>query len=334
MYWLMPLRTQVERQRVPAMPDRKSTTRRKLVFGGLCLCCTPALPRLAAAAGDPWRMEEVAEGLFIRRGLDEDATQANEDAIANIGFIIGRDGVLVADPGGSLIDGERLRAAIRQRTQLPIKYVVLSHVHPDHIFGAGAFAEDKPIFVGHARLKRELDLKGEYYQKALADLYGDSQTGPVIAPTLEVNDQADLDLGGRIITARAHKTAHTNCDLSLFDTKTGTLLPADLLFVKRIPSLDGSLSGWLETIASLKNISAQRAVPGHGPTSVQWPGGTGDLERYLNVLLEETRRSVATGIDIEDASNNLVASERDKWVLFDAYNSRNVTEAYKELEWQ
>jgi quinoprotein relay system zinc metallohydrolase 2 len=334
MYCFMPPRTQVERQRIPAMPDRYSTTRRKLVFGGLCLCCAPALPRLAAAAADPWRMEEVAEDLFIRRGLDEDATQANEDAIANIGFIIGRDGVLVADPGGCLLDGERLRAAIRQRTQLPIKYVVLSHVHPDHIFGAGAFAEDKPIFVGHARLKRELDLRGEYYRKALAELYGDRQAGPVIAPTLEVSEQADLDLGNRIVVARAHKAAHTNCDLSLFDMKTSTLLPADLLFVNRVPSLDGSLSGWLETIASLKNISAQRAVPGHGPTSVAWPAGAADLERYLSVLTQETRRAIEAGMDIDDAANRLVASERDKWVLFDAYNSRNVTEAYKELEWQ
>ncbi len=65
-------------------------------------------------------------------------------------------------------------------------------------------------------------------------------------PTLEVRDGAELDLGDRIIEARAHGIAHTICDLSLFDKKTGTLLPADLLFVQRMPSLDGSLRGWLK----------------------------------------------------------------------------------------
>jgi quinoprotein relay system zinc metallohydrolase 2 len=316
------------------MTDRQSTTRRQLFFGGLCLCCTPALPRAAAAADDPLAMEEVAAGLYIRRGLDEDATQTNADAIANIGFMIGRDGILVTDPGGSLTDGERLRAAIRQKTQLPIKYVVLSHVHPDHIFGAGAFAQDNPVYVGHARLRHELELRGEYYRKSLVALYGEEHAGSIIMPDLEIRDRADLDLGDRIIVATAHGSAHTACDLSLFDTRTGTLLPADLLFVRRVPSLDGSLSGWRETLASLKKTKAERAVPGHGPSSVPWPAAAADLERYLAMLAEETRRAIAAGVDIEDAANKLVASERDKWLLFDAYNGRNVTVAYKELEWQ
>jgi glyoxylase-like metal-dependent hydrolase (beta-lactamase superfamily II) len=84
-------------------------------------------------------LEEIADGIHIRRGLDEDATQANENAIANIGFIAGRDFVLVTDPGGSLTDGEKLRASIAETTSLPVKYVVMSRVHPDHIFGASAF---------------------------------------------------------------------------------------------------------------------------------------------------------------------------------------------------
>src|ERR1700744_1032729 len=136
---------------------------------------------------------EVAPGIYFRRGLDEDATATNNDAIANIGFIVGRESVCVMDPGGSLVDGQNLHTAIRKVTKLPIKYVVLSHVHPDHIFGAGAFVEDKPQFVGHARLAPELSRRGEYYRKALVDLYGDAATGPVIAPNFEVRDQAQLD---------------------------------------------------------------------------------------------------------------------------------------------
>ncbi len=89
-------------------------------------------------------MVEVASGLFLRRGLDADAAADNADAIANIGFVVGRDSVAVIDPGGSLADGAALRDAVRAKTGLPIRYVVLSHVHPDHVFGAGAFLDDKP----------------------------------------------------------------------------------------------------------------------------------------------------------------------------------------------
>ncbi|HET6376493.1 MAG TPA: MBL fold metallo-hydrolase, partial [Methylocella sp.] len=115
-------------------------------------------------------LEEVAEGIHIRRGACEDASAANEDAIANTGFIVGRDGVLVLDPGGSLADGERLRAAIAQITGKPITHVVMSHVHPDHVFGAGAFLKDSPVFIGHAKLKEALLQRGAYYRSKLASL--------------------------------------------------------------------------------------------------------------------------------------------------------------------
>ena len=315
------------------MTARLSPTRRTMMLGGFCLCCTPALPR-ASAADDAFATEEIAAGIHIRRGLDEDASPSNADAIANIGFIIGRDGVLVTDAGGSLADGRRLRAAIRQKTQLPIKYVVLSHVHPDHIFGAGAFLGDEPQFVGHARLAREIAARGDYYRKALIELYGAEGAGPVVMPKLEVEAEEKLDLGDRAIIATAHKTAHTTCDLSLFDSQTGTLLPADLLFVKRVPSLDGSLTGWLGELARLKQRPAARAVPGHGPVAVAWPGGATDLERYLQVLAQETRHAIDAGVGLADATGSIAQSERRNWLLFDAYNGRNVTEAYKELEWQ
>jgi hypothetical protein len=75
-------------------------------------------------------------------------------------------------------------------------------------------------------------------------------------------------------------------------------------------------------------------VPGHGPTSVDWPKAAVDLERYLGVLLSETRDAIGKGIPIEEAVNVVGQSERGKWALFDDYHGRNVTQAFKELEWE
>jgi len=278
-------------------------------------------------------MEEVAAGIYVRRGVDEDVTARNEDGIANIGFVVGRDSVAVIDPGGSLIDGQRLRATIRQTTRLPIRHVVMSHVHPDHIFGAAAFGEDKPQFVGHARLPRALALRGEYYRKRLEDVLGKDRAGSVVTPTMLVQDHLEIDLGGRALALTAHGIAHTDCDLSVMDRTTGTLLPADLLFVRRVPALDGSLKGWLKELGALKGVQAQRAVPGHGPTSVDWPAGVQDLERYLSTLLRETQEAITKGMDLDAAVKTVAQGERSRWKLFDDYNGHNITQAFKELEW-
>jgi quinoprotein relay system zinc metallohydrolase 2 len=300
--------------------------RRRAMFAGLCLCCL--------GADRPFGLVQVAPGLHIRRGVDEDARRDNQDAIANIGFIEGRDAILVTDPGGCLADGDALRAAIRGLSDKPIRYVLLSHIHPDHIFGAGAFRQDNPVFVGHANLPQALAARGAFYQSHLDDVLGHGQAGPLVQPALTVATTHEIDLGDRRLTLTAHPPAHTSTDVSLFDHATSTLLPADLLFVGRVPSLDGSLHGWLAELTALAASGAARAIPGHGPVSVDFTAAAAPLIRYLTALRDQTRAAIAAGIGIAAASNTVARSERAAWKLFDDYNARNVTEAYKELEWE
>lgn len=307
-----------------------SITRRQTFAGAFCLCCLPT--RLCADA--PIDLHQVAPGIHIRRGVDQDASQSNQDAIANIGFIEGNDCVLVTDSGGCLADGQSLRAAIQSITRKPIRYVLLSHVHPDHIFGAGAFAADQPVFIGHANLPQSMAARGPFYQTQLDTILGPGKSGPLIRPTLTITATQEIDLGNRRLTLTAHKPAHTSTDVSLFDHATGTLLPADLLFVGRAPSLDGNLNGWLETLPKLAALNPARAVPGHGPISVDFTAASAPLRNYLTILRDQTRAAIAGNVGIATASVTVAQSEREKWKLFDDYNGRNVTEAYKELEWE
>ncbi len=311
-------------------------SRREALFGGMCLCCLPALLR-AEAAGDaqrPAATVEVGPAIHVRRGLYEDATTTNRDAIANLSFIIGRDAVAVIDPGGSLYDGISLRLAIRTITPLPIRYVVLSHVHPDHIFGAAAFKQDGPTFVGHANLPEQLAARGEFYRQGLQRILGDGAAESAVVPTLLVRDRTELDLGSRVLTLTAHKPAHTVCDLSVTDKQSGIMLAGDLLFVDRIPVLDGDLKGWLTEMAALRALNTDKVVPGHGPQLVNWSEAEAAQNRYLRVLLDETRAAIAKNVPIEDAATSVGQSERGNWQLFDAYHGRNVIEAYRRLEWE
>ena len=284
----------------------------------------------------PLKMTEIAPGVFVHGGVQEDASPMNADEIANIGFILGDKEVAVIDPGGCYEEGRALREAIRAHTALPIRYVIMTHVHPDHIFGAAAFRDDHPDFVGHAKLPGALAQRGDYYLRRLREALGQRAEGSEIvlptfsSPRVSISISAAGDLSfGRM------DPAHTDNDLTIFDEKTRTFWLADLLFVDRIPVVDGSLLGWLKELAAVTAISADRAVPGHGPISVAWPAAAEPEQRYLETLVaRDPRAAIKAGIGIAEAPQHIGQSERHHWLLFDEYNARNVTASYKELEWE
>jgi len=141
------------------------------------------------------------------------------------------------------------------------------------------------------RLPGALAERGDYYRRRLAEILGADRVGDYVVPTQLVEDRAELDLGGRVLDLQAHGAAHTDNDLTVLDRQTGTLWAGDLLFVGRIPAIDGSLTGWLKALDGLKALPATRAVPGHGPPVVAWPEAAADEARYFDTLRRRSGRS-------------------------------------------
>lgn len=301
---------------------------------GAAFCALAATP---LSAVEPLPVQEIAPGVFVHHGRYEVFAPTNRGDTSNAGFIVGKEGVAVVDSGGSPRIGEALLAAIRARTELPIKYVINTHMHPDHLFGNVAFEGEHPAFVGHHKLPRALAARAERYLAINKELLGeDAFAGTrIIPPTLLVEGKTELDLGDRKIVLEAQKTAHTDNDVTVFDARTGTLFLGDLLFSRHIPALDGSIRGWLHFLDGLEQrTDVTRVVPGHGPASMQIPTALAPEKRYLNKIADEVRAKIKDGSTLSDAMRTVGLSEKDAWLLFKEYHARNVSAAFAELEWE
>lgn len=291
------------------------------------------LCRAASNDSEPLFVREIATGVHVYQGAVDVMSAANQGAIANIGFVVGGDAVAVIDTGGSVHEGRKLLAAIRRITDKPVRYVINTHVHPDHIFGNAAF--EGAIFVGHRNLPRALTARGQFYLDTFRRSLGEAfmQDVRIIVPTLLVGGETRLDLGGRVLKLRAWRAAHTDCDLTVLDETSGTLFGGDLVFLQHLPVLDGNLKGWLAVIDELAAIPASRVVPGHGSVTA-WPAAIEDERRYLQRLGQDVRSLIKRGETIGAAAKTAGESEHARWELFEESNARNATAAYSELEWE
>lgn len=310
-------------------------SRQTFLKAGLVLAAAALLhytPAHAAAAD----VTEIAPGVFVHQGRYEVQSPDNRGDIANASFIVGDDAVAVIDTSGSAILGQELRDAIRAVTDKPIRYVINTHMHPDHVLGNAAFKQDKPIFVGHYKLARALATRAESYITANKQMLGEEAFAgsEIILPTLAIKEPTTLDLGGRTLLLEPQATAHTDNDLIVTDLKTNTLFLGDLLFSVHVPTIDGSIKGWLTLLDELSARKAARVVPGHGPKTMAFPQALEPEQRYLAAIAADVRRQIAEGKTLPEATKTAGFSEKDAWKLFDQYHVRNVTAAFAELEWE
>lgn len=306
---------------------------RSLAFLVIALAILTARGRADQAA--PLPVEEVAPGIYVHHGADEEATVANAGGIANIGFVVGDAAVAVIDSGGSPMEGRALLAAIRAVTRLPVRFVINTHFHPDHVMGNAAFVGEGAEFIGHKNLPMGLMARRDSYVAGYEGVFGaGSAKDAIVVPLRLVADRETIDLGHRVLEIRAFPTAHTDSDLIVIDGASQTLFAGDLVSLERIPAIDGSVLGWLKAIAALRKIPVDRVVPGHGPVTAPWPAALDPEQAYFELLVRDTRKLIAAGGSLQQATDTIGLSARGHWLLFDSYNARNVTAAYTELEWE
>lgn len=214
---------------------------------------------------------EVAPGLFIFRYR---YTQSL--------FMVTDDGVIVTDPISP--DAAQVYLdAIREITNKPIKYVIYSHDHWDHVLGGGVFKKEGATFLSH--------------EKCLASF--DKIPNPeVVPPDITVKGNHRIELGGHTLDLMYFGANHGECTLVMRPDESEYLFIVDLITPGNMPNVwmpDYDLVEWIRTLREIEAVAGWTTViPAHGPIIAHRSALT-ERREYLELLLERARLSYAQG---------------------------------------
>jgi glyoxylase-like metal-dependent hydrolase (beta-lactamase superfamily II) len=289
-----------------------------------------------AAALPPMEPQQVSPSAWFVQGVAGIGNADNQNFISNAGFVITQTGVVVIDALGSPAVAERLVAAIRKITPLPITHVLVSHYHADHIYGLQVFKKlGARIIAGQASMQylnsetAKLRLKASRIDMAP---WVDDDT-QLVAPDQLLDGPLDLTIGGDVFQMRHVGPAHTTEDYTFYFPKEKVLFAGDLVFRSRIPFVgDADSRHWITALDELMTMEAKVVVPGHGPMTDE-PLKDMKLTRdYLVYLREAMGRAAQDLLPFDEAYKETDWTPFEHLPLFRAANRMNAYNTYLLLQ--
>ena len=293
----------------------------------------------AGATTPAVQARQVAASVWFVQGEAALGSSANRNFISNAGFVVTGDGVVVVDALGSPALAGDLIAEIRRITSEPIRYVIVTHFHADHIYGLQAFKAVGATILAHPAGREYLNsdtaqLRLESSRQELSP-WIDAHTRLVPADRWLDAAETTLRVGNMDFVIRHVGPAHTPEDLVVFVPQRSVLFAGDLVFRGRIPFVGQADSGqWITSLSRLIEFKPMLLIPGHGPVSDK-PLADLELTRDYLVHLRKTMAEAAANLEpFEEAYAKADWSRFEHLPLFRAANRMNAYNTYLLLEQQ
>jgi cyclase len=290
-------------------------------FPSLAICLIAGL-NAAAQTPEPFLLKPLGPGTFA--AIDNPSAQSEQSG-SNAGVVIGPAGVLVVDTFENAPAAEKLLASIRQQTPLPIRFVVNTHYHLDHVSGNQVFATVGATILAQQNVRRwerteNLKFFGEHptpNQRASVEA--------LRLPDIAYTQPLTLYLGPNLKDARPillrPMPGHTGGDTVVYDAQSNTVFCGDLFWNHTLPNLiDASTKPWIETLdILLADYPTATFVPGHGDN----PGRAADVRAfrdYLAFLRDAIAQAQATGATSQAVLQQVLPQIKAKygdWAYFD-----------------
>ncbi len=275
---------------------------------------------------------KVGEATYCFFGHSEVMDEHNNGDISNSCFVNMGTSYLVIDSGSTFSYAHQAYDKIKKIKNLPISYVINTHVHDDHWLGNSYYKSIGVEIIGSSTFK-ELPIEEMTRMQKRVSKEAYLKTTQV-HPSIYVKNEKILNFGSQKVFIKSvnHK-AHTNSDLYVYIPNQKIVFVGDLVFNDRIPSIrNGDLQGLLTTLDEIKALKADNIVGGHG--DLVTPKAVDMTYSYIQGLIEEIRPLVEDGVDISDVVNQVSMDSFKHIHLYNEMHRKNVETAYRILEWQ
>ena len=275
--------------------------------------------------------EKVNATTYCFFGLPEAIDEHNNGNMVNSCFVDMGKSYLVVDSGPTYQYAQQAYTKMKEIRDLPIAYLVNTHVHDDHWLGNGYYKELGVNIIGSVKFQDETKLDVTRMQRRVSkDAY---EKTTQVFPNLFVDKEKTFTVDGKnIVITGVNKKAHTSSDLLVYIPDYSTLFVGDIVFNDRIPSLrDGNILEWIKELEAIRALHVKNIIGGHGSkvdsASLDFTYG------YLVELRDKVAKAIEDGKDIEDTINSVEMPKYKNIHMYETMQRQNVETAYRTMEW-
>jgi cyclase len=292
----------------------------------LAVLVAPLAWPLLGAAPD-YQLQKIGNGIWAAIVSDEGL------AGGNAGFVIGDDGVLVIDTFQDPRPAKALLADIRKLTPLPIRFVVNTHYHLDHVNGNDVFAAAGATIVAHRNVRAWMRTENIKMLDPPVTPEKKARVESLALPTVVHDSHLDLYLGSRRINVRYYP-GHTGGDSVVWIPDAHLVFCADMLWKQHVPNLiDATTKAWVESLDAMqKDYGPSTWVPGHG--GIANAQDVLVFRKYLADLRTNVRLEAAAGKSGDALVQALLPglkSTYGKWGFFNDYAGIGIQQTAQEM---
>lgn len=301
-----------------------------LFFLGLILISQDSLAEVAVTP------VQVGAHSYYVLGEAGAASSANEGYMSNAGFVVTDEGVVVFDTLGTAVLGQKLVAAIKKVTTKPIKRLIVSHYHADHIYGMQVF-QDLGVEIWAHMLGQEY-FHSEAAAKLMVQRREDlfpwvDEKSRLVAADKWLSGDVDFKMGELHFQLRHVGPAHAPDDMVMFVKEDSVLYAGDLVFIGRVPFVgDADSRSWLVALDKVIDFNPRFMITGHGPASNAPIQDLKFTRDYLKFIRKEMGKAVDEFMPFAEAYDKTDWSQYSSLPAFDEGNRGNAYNTYLLME--